>query len=181
MLGIDENTITAVEQWYEGDFLPALDTHFGAHDYLLGGVASIGDFALMGPLYAHLYQDPESGKIINTIAPNVAKWIERMNTPAEQLGSWLENDEIPETLVPILTRIFAELFPVLQSTVGLLETWRQQNSATDIPRFIAKHGFDANEKAAVDAFLCTINGLTAMQTVISDRIDRKDNRLVWSS
>ncbi len=210
MLGIDENTITAVEQWYEGDFLPALDTHFGAHDYLLGGVASIGDLALMGPLYAHLYQDPESGKIINTIAPNVAKWIERMNTPPEQLGSWLENDEIPETLVPILTRIFAELFPVLQSTVGLLETWRQQNSATDIPRFIAKHGFrigdargervvtpfsqwklqrlldvyhgfDANEKAAVDAFLCTINGLTAMQTVISDRIDRKDNRLVWSS
>ena len=48
MLGIDENTITAVEQWYEGDFLPALDTHFGAHDYLLGGVASIGDLALMG-------------------------------------------------------------------------------------------------------------------------------------
>ena len=43
------------------------------------------------------------------------------------------------------------------------------------------HGFDADEKAIVDAFLSTINGLTAMQTVIDDKVDRKDNRLVWSS
>lgn len=210
MLGIDENTIAAIEQWYEGDFLPALDAHFGVHDYLLGGAASIGDFALMGPLYAHLYQDPESGKIIDAIAPNVAKWIERMNTPPQALGSWLENDEIPATLVPILSRIFAELFPVLLSTVALLETWRQQNPGTEIPRFIGKHGFhigdargervvipfsqwklqrlldvyhgfDTDAKAVVDAFLGTVNGLSAMQTVITDRVDRKDNRLVWSS
>jgi hypothetical protein len=39
------------------------------------------------------------------------------------------------------------------------------------------HGFDAD----VDAFLGTINSLSAMQTVISDRVDRKDNRLLWSS
>jgi len=43
------------------------------------------------------------------------------------------------------------------------------------------HGFDAHEKAGVDAFLGTISGLSAMQTVIPDRVDRKDNRLLWSS
>ena len=210
LLGIDENTIAAVEQWYEGDLLPALDAHFGIHDYLLGGAASIGDFALMGPLYAHLYQDPESGKIMDAIAPNVVRWIGRMNRPPQALGSWLENDEIPATLLPILTRICAELFPVLRSTVALLETWRQGNPTAEIPRFIGKHGFrigdargervvmpfsqwklqrlldvyhgfGADEKASADAFLGTINGLTAMQTVINDKVDRKDNRLVWSS
>jgi len=39
------------------------------------------------------------------------------------------------------------------------------------------HGFDAHEKAGVDAFLGTISGLSAMQT----RVDQYDNRLLWSS
>ncbi len=210
MLGITEATIPAIEQWYEGDFLPALDAHFARHDYLLGAAASIGDFGLMGPLFAHLYQDPESGKIMRAIAPNVVQWIERMNNPPLEVGSWLEADEIPATLLSILTRMFREFFPVLQSTVILLEQWKRENPTAVIPRFIGKHGFAIDqargervvipfsqwklqrvldvyqsfandEKANIDAFLSAIGGLAALQTKISERLSRKDNVLIWSS
>ena len=56
-LGITEETIPGIEEAYLA-FLEQLDRHFAQFDFLLGSRPSIGDYGLMGPLYAHLGRDP---------------------------------------------------------------------------------------------------------------------------
>lgn len=155
-LGITERTIPAIEEWYEHDFLPQLDRHFTIYPYLLGYAASIGDFGLMGPLYAHLYRDPKSGETMRRIAPHVVQWVERMNTPVPSVGNWLPADKIPDTLIPILRRMSKEFFPVLESTVERLKEWKEQHPerTTRISRVVGTHMF-------------TIGGVTEDRVVTS--------------
>jgi len=136
MLGINDATIPAIEKSYEA-LLADLDAHFEAHDYLLGTRPSIGDYGLIGPLYAHLYRDPESGKLMKRLAPNVAVWVERMMDAATPLsGDFLEDDAIPETLLPVLRRIMEEQLPHLQAVAKLYAAWAEANTGAEIPRAI---------------------------------------------
>jgi glutathione S-transferase len=209
MLGITPATIPAIEDWYENHVLHYLEQHFSTNNYLLGAKPSLGDFSLMGPLYAHLYRDPASGNIMRNIAPNVAKWVERMNNPSAQHGEWLSDDEIPETLYPLLQRIFTEFWPVLESTVEQLSQWHQLNPAvTEIPRSIGEHAFSIGEvkdkrailplhqwkqqrvldcynntdvefKAPLDELLSKIGGKQAMQFNVVKRVSRVNNKLIF--
>lgn len=123
--------------------LSALDAHFDRHDFILGGRPSLGDFGLMGPLYAHLFRDPVPGFRLRTQHPLVAEWVERTNgnnalearTYDQKLyslgadgelvgrpatsdgGAWLENDVVADTLDPLLAIFFDEMWPVLKSTM----------------------------------------------------------------
>jgi len=77
-------------------------------------------------------------------APAVIKWIERMNNsePYLQQGAWLEDDQIPETLLPILKRMVNEQIPVLLDTDKRLAQWRDENPDKEkVKRFIGKHTF----------------------------------------
>jgi len=60
----------------------------------------------MTPLYAHLYLDldPALGRLMREKAPAVVRWIKRMNDEksAIQEGEFLDDDQIPDTLFPIL-------------------------------------------------------------------------------
>jgi glutathione S-transferase len=209
ILGITPATIPAIEDWYENHVLHYLDQHFSTNNYLLGAKPSLGDISLIGPLYAHLYRDPASGDIMRNKAPNVVKWVERMNNPNAQHGEWLSDDEIPETLYPLLQRLFAEFWPVLESTVEQLSLWHQQNpTITEIPRSIGKHTFiiggvkekraimpfhqwklqrvldcynsiDAECKIFVDEMLMKLEGKQAMQLNITKRVSRVNNELVF--
>ena len=210
MLGITEKSIPAIEDWYENHVLPLLDKHFREHDYLLGSKPCLGDFGLMGPLYAHLYRDPAPGALMQKIAPNVAKWVERMNQPQDVEGKFLADDFIPDTLLALLTRIFKEQWPVLTNTVKSLETWVEQNpQITNIPRTIGEHRFtigdmtekraigtfhhwkvqrildcyhqfDDQQKLLVDIFLQSVGGLGSMQLEIKKRLCRVNNKLEFS-
>jgi len=149
MLGITKKTIPAIENWYENGFLAAFDQHLQIHPFLLGDVPSIGDFGFFGPLYAHLYRDPYPGKLMKEIAPNVAKWVERMLDASSVEGDFLENDEVPETLIPILTHLFENQWPVLEDTASRLADWysRETNDIhldqpTVIPRRLGTHKFN---------------------------------------
>jgi glutathione S-transferase len=144
ILGVTPATERAVEASYE-QLLRDLDAHFAVHPYLLGTRPSIGDFGMIGPLYAHQYRDPASGEIMKRIAPNVAKWVERMNAPEPKSGEFLSGDEIPETLLPVLRRIFEEQFPPLKKTVSGLADWIDQNAGEPIPRAIGKQSFVLKE------------------------------------
>ncbi|WP_109355491.1 glutathione S-transferase family protein [Sphingorhabdus sp. EL138] len=136
ILGINELTIPAIEKSYEA-LLAELDAHFSAYDYLLGSRPSIGDYGLIGAFYAHLYRDPASGKIMNRLAPCVVRWVERMlDAKAAPPGSFLPDDEVPATLVPILERLMAELMPWLQETAEIFETWASENPDAEIPRLV---------------------------------------------
>jgi len=208
MLGITDKSIPAIEAWYE-EFLGQLDTHFAQHSYLLGERASIGDFGLMAPLYAHLYRDPAPGKLMRRIAPNVARWVERMNQPQPGIGDWLADDEVPDTLLPILRRQFAEQFPFLQSTADALCHWRTENPNRKIPRSIGTHAFSlgavqeqralipfslwmaqrpldyyaslsGKNRAAVKGFLQSVHGQESMDLGEYPRVTRRDNRLVFA-
>jgi len=141
-LGVSAATIPAIEESYEG-LLGELDAHFAAHPFLLGGRPSIGDFGLIGPLYAHQYRDPASGALMERLAPNVADWVRRMMDPpgAARDGEFLPGDAIPETLLPVLARMVAEQFPVLAATRGALEAWNAAHPDDDIPRGIGMHPF----------------------------------------
>ena len=140
-LGCSEATEQA---WWASmeNILALLDTHFAAHDFLLGGLPSLGDFGLLGPLYAHLYRDATSGFMLRTDHPIVSEWVERTNghnvsarTYGQKLyslgeggelvgrpatsdgGEWLPDDRVPPSLDAIVAVFFEEMWPVLKSTL----------------------------------------------------------------
>lgn len=152
-LGITEQTIPALEASYE-QLLKDLDEHFSVHNYLLGGRPTIGDFGLMGPLYAHLFRDPAPKALMLRIAPNVCAWVERMNDVNAVTGELLQNDEIPVTLTPILKRMAGEHLPVLIDTARILAEWRESNpNKQEVERFIGMHQF-------------TVEGVSAQRAVL---------------
>ena len=148
-LGITPLSIPAIEHWYESIVLKNLDKHFEEYDYLLGDKPCVGDCALMGPLFAHLYRDPAPGALMRELAPNLCRWIERMNSQSETKPSnrdWLPGDEIPESLIPLLANQFQDFWPLLPETVEALKQWREGNSQTVyIPRIIGEHSFKLGE------------------------------------
>jgi glutathione S-transferase len=147
-LGLTERTVHA---WEESNtrLLEALEAHFDRHDFVLGGLPSLADFGLMGPLYAHLYRDAVPGFVMRSRFPLVAEWVERTNGtnalnarsydqklydvgPEGELipkpatsdgGAWLPDDEIPATLLPLLEVFFEEMWPVLDSSMHTLRRY----------------------------------------------------------
>ncbi|MGK7297278.1 MAG: glutathione S-transferase family protein [Candidatus Wenzhouxiangella sp. M2_3B_020] len=141
-LGATESTIPAIEASYEA-LLADLDAHFAGHDYLFGGRPSIGDFGLIGPLYAHLYRDPYPGKMMRERAPNVAAWVERMLAEDTADGDFMAGDSIPDTLWPVLERMAREQVPVLVDTEWRLIEWhREHPDRKRIPRSLGEHRFE---------------------------------------
>ena len=126
--------------------LGLLETHFARHDYVLGGRPSLGDFGLLGPLYAHVFRDAVSGFALRTFFPITTEWVERANgegalnarqwgqklysvgaegalvgRPAtSDGGDWLPDDAMPDTLLPLLGVFFEEMWPVLVSSARVL-------------------------------------------------------------
>ena len=141
-LGITPNTAPAIEATYE-EFLRAFDTHLAQHDFLLGSRPSIGDYGLLGPLYAHNYRDPASGEHMEKTAPRVADWCRYTHAPQHSgTGEFLDDDEIPETLIPILKIFTREQLPILLSTLEYLQAWHAANPDTDeVPRMLGLHEF----------------------------------------
>ena len=143
-LGVTEATIPGIEASYEG-FLADFSAHLENHDFLLGSRPSIGDYGLIGPLYAHLYRDPASGELMKRLAPRVADWVERCHQPDTPLsGEFLADDEAPETLRPILARQVTEQFPSLRQTIEAFSAWcdaEKPESGSVVPRGLATHLF----------------------------------------
>lgn len=198
VLGINPQTIPAIEASYEA-LLADLDAHFTVHDYLLGSRPSIGDYGLIGPLYAHLYRDPASGEIMKRLAPRVAAWVERMvDVKAPLSGEFLPDDEIPQTLIPVLERMMGEHMPFLQTTADMLASWAAANPDAELPRAVGMADFTVEDvrgqriappfslwmlqrpleyyrqlqgvdKSAVDEFLATINGTSTFRDFTMER------------
>jgi glutathione S-transferase len=206
-LGVTKETVPAIEACYE-ELLGQLNEHFKHHWYLFGTRPSIGDYGLMGPLYAHNFRDPASGDIMKRLAPNVVRWIDLMNTPAPNSGNFLAEDEVPETLLPILKRIFSDCIPAMVDTIHATGEWIEENPDTDeLPRAIGEHTFqvgDAQGKRMIRPFnqwmfqrpldyyhslegvdrknaddvLRRVDGYDLMQTQIKHRLKRENYKLV---
>ncbi len=206
-LGISDKNIPALEASYE-QLLSDLNTHFKDHDFILGGRPSIGDFGLIGPLYAHLYRDPYPGELMKKIAPQVCKWVERMISDEVPQGEFLADDQIPETLMPILQRMASEQLPVLLDTDQRLTQWREENTdTTEVERFIGMHKFTVenveseravlpfslwmfkrpvdfyqslDDKSDVDDMLSKANFGSALQQGLANDLARVNNVVVFA-
>lgn len=132
----------AIEQSYEA-LLAELDAHFQLHPYALGTRPCMADFGLYGPLYAHQYRDPASGELMRRLAPNVVRWIQRLERPTAPLtGDFVEGDAVPATLEPVLRRQMREQMPVLADSAQRLQAWLVEHPGERIPRAIGQHGFE---------------------------------------
>lgn len=110
--------------------LDFLDVHFSVHRYLLGDRPSLADFSLQGTMYGHLGRDPWPARELIAPRKHLRAWIDRMATPPPEIvagqGEWLANDEIPETLMPIVELTFREF---LVQVTGIAEQVRQRAAA----------------------------------------------------
>lgn len=140
LLGGEPAMHAAIEQSYES-LLDELSAHFAVHPCLLGSRPGMGDFGLIGPLYAHQYRDPFTGRHMRDKAPSVARWVERMQHPVAHSGDFLPNDALPDTLRPILARMFRELLPVLADSAVRVREWMAEHPGEPLPRAIGSHAF----------------------------------------
>ena len=125
-LGITKDTIPTIETAYE-ELLNALNTHLLHYPYILGGRPTIADYGLIGPLYAHLARDPAPAHLMKTKANRVWRWVERMNAVGsdmpefpEMAADLISNDEIPETLLPVLAIIAKDYLPELEALTDFI-------------------------------------------------------------
>jgi glutathione S-transferase len=205
-LGIDAATIPGVEASYEA-FLTEFAQHLGTHDFVFGGRPSFADFALFGPLYAHLYRDPESRKIMERVAPPVARWVERTLNASDRRSGLVGNDDIPATLLPMFKRHATEHLPVLQATNDMFAAWCETAVSGDlVPRAFgmvpfqvegcdgqtvaqsfslfrlqaALDAFDAlsgDDRTKAETFLDQINAAELATFKLARRLERKNCKL----
>ena len=125
VLGVTESTQLGVETMAKG-LISDLNTHFENHSFLLGERPCLGDFAIFGPLWAHLYRDPGSTYLFDH-APKVVEWMNTLLDPAQVEGEFISDDTIPDTLLPILRRVFDEQIPWIKTLVHHINQWCKDN------------------------------------------------------
>ncbi len=196
-LGISAATEPGIEAFTK-ELIARLQGHFAAHDFLLGGRPCLGDFALFGPLWAHVWRDPGTTSWFDD-APDVVRWFERMQAP-EAPGEWVPDDEVPATLDAVYRTMFEEQWAYLKDLVGVIDAWAAEHpDATRLPRVLGDHEFvfggargtrrlitfsqwmlqrslDAYEAAdgAADAWLERVGGAEALTLRVTHRTERRN-------
>ena len=129
IFGVTEQSQPVVEALYL-EYLEALNTHFEHYPYLLGWRPCIGDFGLLAPMHAHLGRDPYPARLMQQRAPAVYRWVERMNREDQDApeyfnagNDFLANDEIPETLIPVLKILAEDFVPETLAAAELINNW----------------------------------------------------------
>ena len=133
IFGVTEQSQPVVEALYL-EYLDALNTHFQHYPYLLGWRPCIGDFGLLAPMYAHLGRDPYPARLMQQRAPAVYRWVERMNREDQDAPEWfnagddfLANDEVPETLIPVLKVLAEDFVPETLAAAAHINSWLDEN------------------------------------------------------
>ena len=136
-LGVTNDTVELIHQTFLR-LLDILEAHFSVHPYLFGGRPSIADYGLIGPMYAHLARDPVPAQLMRTRAPKVFRWVERMTAADADIPEYhdypeafLADDQVPETLLPLLALMREEVFPELDDKLTFLDQWVQQHAVCD--------------------------------------------------
>lgn len=133
-LGITDATIPELEQVL-GELLDALQAHFLRLPYLLGWRPTLADYGLLAPFHAHLCRDPHPDLLVKRRAPQVFRWVERMNAPDLDIpeffgapaGELLPGDEIPETLKPVMSLMARYYLPEVEAVAAATDAWLEAN------------------------------------------------------
>ncbi len=128
--GVVPETMAEIERSYE-DFLKRFDAHLSAFGFLLGNQATLGDYGLFNPLYAHLGRDPHPAKLMKTIAPRVFRWTERMNGPeicvdhrlTAPSDGLISAEGVPDTLKDLMRYVADEYLSEITAHVAYANEW----------------------------------------------------------
>ena len=135
--GVSDTTAALVEGLYL-DVLDALNAHFEHYPYLLGWRPCMGDFGLLGPMYAHLGRDPYPARLMQQRAVRVYRWVERMNRADQDAPEYFEagtdflaDDEVPGTLLAVLKIIAEDFAPETRAAADTINQWLAENSPAE--------------------------------------------------
>jgi glutathione S-transferase len=127
--GVTDATAPLVESLYL-DYLLALNAHFATYPYLLGWRPCVGDFGLLGPMYAHLARDPHPARLMQQRAVRVFRWVERMNRADQDVPEffnaetdYLPDDQVPETLLRVLRCLAEDFVPETRAATTTINAW----------------------------------------------------------
>ena len=127
--GVTPETVPTIEESY-AEFLERFDAHLAVSPYLLGGRPTLGDFAFMGPLHAHLARDPHPSLVMKQRAPRVWRWVERMQSADGDVGEYgdledglFPDDAVPPTLAALLAYIAGEDLDEIADQVRAVDAW----------------------------------------------------------
>lgn len=145
-LGVGPGTEAGVER-FAAALIATLETHLSASDFLLGGRPCIGDFALFGHLWSHLFRDPDTTALFDE-APSVRAWFERLLRPPAATGPFLDADDVPATLDPVFRTLFAEQMVWIGRLVEAIDAWCADNpDARRVPRSLGDSPFSVGGAA----------------------------------
>jgi glutathione S-transferase len=146
VLGVNDDTISGVEETVQVT-LTSLENQLQISPYILGGRPCLGDFALYGPLWAHLYRDPASKKIFGPYT-KVVEWMERLSKGAPKLDDFLDNDLVPEALDPLFEIILRDQWSWIQTLVRRIDDYCSSHpKASRVPRSLGEDEFSICGKA----------------------------------
>ncbi len=134
VFGVNPETYKLVEESYT-QFLSLMERHLRAHPFILGGHATVADYGLIGAMYAHLGRDPAPLRLLQISAPNVFRWVERMNmaetfvdeTMAGSKGELFESGDLPQSLLQIMSFISEDYLPEITAHVERANSWLERH------------------------------------------------------
>jgi glutathione S-transferase len=141
MTGINSETRPAIEA-HARDMLATLEELFATQPFVLGGLPSLADYALMGCLYAHLYLDAVSAKLLRDTAPLTCHWVERMNHPdLDTWSTWTPDDALAPATRRLIELIGQDAVPVILAQARAFDDWADSTAMPDgeLPRGVGMH------------------------------------------
>ena len=135
--GVGPHSVELIESSFM-EWLSLFSAHLEHNAYLLGNQPTLGDYCLMGPMWAHLFRDPAPTAVIKKHAPRVGRWVERMSTYEPYDGEYFDSattpreliaaDELPDTLVAMMRFIADEYLPEITAHVAYANEWLTQQT-----------------------------------------------------
>lgn len=157
------------------DALGILEEQFRQYPYLFGGLPSIADHILMGPLFGHFGRDPVPSNIMKLKAPRVFRWTEHMNTPDivspehhDIPEAYLADDEIPEGTLAFLRFCLETYGPAIVKSVELYNNWALDKSQKSSGDMLSDKPRD--HEPVICQFTATVRGTPFLQSVSSYEI-----------
>ncbi|MBW2498709.1 MAG: glutathione S-transferase family protein [Deltaproteobacteria bacterium] len=106
-VGSSAQTAPQIEDSFR-EAIEQLEAHLATRPYLFGGRPSFGDFGLWGQIY-NAWTDPTGAAWIESTAPSVLDWIQRMLWPRVE-GEFESWASLETTLAPFIERQVGALF-----------------------------------------------------------------------
>jgi glutathione S-transferase len=130
LFGVNPETYALVEESYQ-QFLALMERHLRTHPFILGGHPTIADYGLIGAMYAHLGRDPAPLHLMQTAAPSVFRWVERMNMAETFVDARVANAgdalfagaDLPGTLTAIMDFIAEDYLGEISAHVEHTNAW----------------------------------------------------------